>query len=455
MICTLAEFARLSGGLLQGGDRAYSALSTDSRTIGAGELFIALSGPKFDGHDYALAAAERGAAGVVVGRRLALKISQIIVDDPLKALQRAATAWRAGHSLPIVGVGGSNGKTTTKELIASVLSVRGSCLATRGNLNNHIGVPLTLMRIRPEHTAAVVEMGANARGDIAQLTPWVDPTVGIVTNAGAEHLEGFGDLDGVAAGEGELYETMAGDAVAVVNADDAYAGLWRRLAGRRQVLTFGLDPAADFRAVGARSTAEGPAFRQSFILACPLGEIAVELRLGGAHNVVNALGAAAAAYAVGAGVDDIRAGLGRVEPVKGRLQLKMAAGGARLIDDSYNANPSSLDAGFALLKTLPGEKWLVLGDMGELGSDEVQFHADAGRSARAAGISRLFAIGALTGHSVDSFGAGGEWFSSPAALAEKVRPLLGDGVTVLVKGSRLNRLERVVEVLAGEPAVQP
>ena len=223
---------------------------------------------------------------------------------------------------------------------------------------------------------------------------------------------------------------------------------------RTDPAAFGLDRAADFRAVGARSSAEGAGFRQTFVLACPLGEIQVELRLGGGHNIVNALGAAAAAYAVGADAEDIRTGLARVEPVKGRLQLKMAAGGARLIDDSYNANPSSLDAGFARLRTMPGEKWLVLGDMGELGNDEVQFHADAGRSARAAGISRLFAIGALTGHSVDSFGAGGEWFSSPAALAEKVRPLLGEGITVLVKGSRLNRLERVVEGLTDDRMVQ-
>jgi UDP-N-acetylmuramoyl-tripeptide--D-alanyl-D-alanine ligase len=451
---TLAEFARLSGGALQGGDRAYSAVSTDSRSIGAGELFVALSGPNFDGHDFALAAAERGAAGAVVGRRLALNIAQIVVDDPLAALQRAATAWRAGHSLPIVGVAGSNGKTTTKELVASILSVRGSCLSTRGNLNNHIGVPLTLLRIRPEHTAAVIEMGANARGDIAQLTPWVDPTVGIVTNAGAEHLEGFGDLDGVAAGEGELYQTMAGGSVAVINAGDAYASFWRNLAGQRPILTFGLDPTADFRLLHVRATADDDGFRQAFVMACPLGEIDIELRLGGSHNIVNALGAAAAAYAVGAGVEDIRAGLGRVEPVKGRLQLKVAAGGSRLIDDSYNANPSSLDAGFALLKTMPGEKWLVLGDMGELGSETEKLHAEAGRSARAAGISRLFAIGTLTGHSVDTFGAGGEWFASPTALAEKVRPMLQPGVTVLVKGSRVNRLERVVEALTGNSVAQ-
>ena len=448
---TLAEFARLAGGFLVGQDRPFAGVSSDSRTIGAGELFVSLSGPNFDGHDYAAAAVAKGAAGAVVGRRLDIDTAQILVDDPLAALQRAAAGWRAGHALPVVGVGGSNGKTTTKEMIASILSVRGSCLATRGNLNNHIGVPLTLLRIRPEHTAAVVEMGANARGDIAELVRWVMPGVGIVTNAGAEHLEGFGDLDGVAAGEGELYAGLGSNAVAVVNADDPYAAYWRTLAGGRQVVTFGLHADADFRATEVEASASDGEFRQDLLLSSPLGQCRVALKLGGGHNVINALGAAAAAYAAGAGLEEIREGLARVRPVKGRLELKAAAGGARLIDDSYNANPSSLEAALSLLSSLSGHKWLVLGDMGELGGSEVQFHADAGVSSREAGVSRLFALGALTRHAVDSFGDGAEWFDSPTALVEALRPHLASGVTILVKGSRLNRLERVVDALIEKP----
>ena len=447
MICTLAEFARLSGGLLQGGDRAYSALSTDSRTIGAGELFIALSGPNFDGHDYALAAAERGAAGVVVGRRLALNISQIIVDDPLKALQRAATAWRAGHSLPIVGVGGSNGKTTTKELIASVLSVRGSCLATRGNLNNHIGVPLTLLGLDRQHAMAVVEVGTNHPGEVAALVALVQPTVGLVTNAGAEHLEGFGSLDGVARAEGELYERLAPGAAAIINVDDHYAPLWREMNSATREIGFGVGSGADVTILGDIRVSGPAGSIQEFTLATPGGQANVRLSLAGRHNVQNALAAAAAAHAVGVDVQGIAAGLGRMRPVKGRLEVKLAAGGAHLIDDSYNANPSSLDAGLDVLAAQPGERWLVLGDMAELGAASDEAHLRAGHAARSAGVSRLFAVGSLTVDAVRTFGDGAEWFADGDALAARVAGMLRQNVTVLVKGSRVNRLERVVAAL--------
>ena len=448
---TLSEFARLAAGTLVGADRGFGAVVSDSRTIAVGELFVALSGPNFDGHDFVAAAAARGAAGAVVARRIEVDLPQVVVDAPLAALQRAAALWRAGFHIPVVGVAGSNGKTTTKELVAAILGERGPCLATKGNLNNHIGVPLTLMRLAPDHQTAVIEMGANVRGDIASLMPWVRPTVALVTNAGAEHLEGFIDLDGVAAGEGETYEGLSGDATAIINADDPYAAYWRSRAATTHVVTFGLLAGSDFRAVDVRASASADGFRQDFALTCPAGEIDVTLHLGGAHNVMNALGAAAAAFAAGATLEQIRAGLGRATPVKGRLQLKQGHAGALLIDDSYNANPSSVEAGFALLKTLAGDKWLVLGDMGELGEDTVEFHIEAGLRAREAGITRLFAIGKLTVSSVTAFGNGAAWFASAEDLSAHVRPLLRPDLTVLIKGSRVNRLERVVEALAVQP----
>jgi len=440
---SLAHFAGAMGGTLSAGDATFTAVSTDSRSIGAGELFVALSGPNFDGHDFVAAAAERGAAGAVVARRLPLALPQIVVDDTLRALQRAAESWRAQFHIPVIAVAGSNGKTTTKELIATVLAARGPCLATRGTLNNHIGVPLTLLGLEARHTTAVIEVGTNHPGEVAALVPLVRPTVGIVTNAGAEHLEGFGDLDGVARAEGELFAGLEPGTTAVINADDSYAELWSQMSRAARQLSFGFAPQAQFRAVGlARAGA-----MQQFELVTPAGRASVRLALAGRHNVVNALGAAAAAHAAGTSLADIASGLERARAVKGRLQAHDGANGARLIDDSYNANPSSLSAGLDVLAGFDGERWLVLGDMNELGAQSREAHVAAGREARARGVSRLFAVGAMTRESVGAFGPGAEWFADAAQLSNKVRGLLAPGVTVLVKGSRSNRLERVVEAL--------
>ncbi len=443
----LSEFSRLAGGELRGVDRSFASVSSDSRTLTPGDLFVALSGPNFDGHHFVAAAAAAGAVAAVVSHVVEAPIAQVLVDDPLAALQRVAAQWRARHPIPVVGVAGSNGKTTTKELIAAILAVRGPSLATRGNLNNHIGVPLTLMRLGNEHRSAVIEMGANACGDIAALVPWVAPTVGVVTNAGAEHLEGFVNLDGVAAGEGELFEGLPAVGTAVINADDEYANYWRSRTASERVLSFGLTQPADFTAQNLQTTLGEEGFQSHFTLVCPAGSQSISLALGGTHNVHNALAAAAAAFAAGASLPEIRQGLAAVRPVKGRLQPKRAVNGARLIDDSYNANPSSVLAGFAVLSTLPGERWLVLGDMGELGANEVEFHRQVALQARQAGIARLYAIGSLTVHTVEAFGAGAQWFNSAPELAAAVSGDLHSDVTVLIKGSRLNRLERVVDAL--------
>jgi UDP-N-acetylmuramoyl-tripeptide--D-alanyl-D-alanine ligase len=383
------------------------------------------------------------------------------VPDPLRALQQLAAAWRADFDTPIVAIGGSNGKTTTKEMTAAILSRMGPCMATHGNLNNHIGVPLTLMRLELSDRSAGGEMGANRIGDVAELVKLARPTVGLITNAGAEHLEGFGDLDGVAKGEGEMVACLEPEATAVINADDPYAGYWRSVASTRRVVTFGVHAAAggpaasgpavgspaDFTAKNSAQTIERGEFTTRFTLMCPLGEREILLKAGGAHNIVNALAAAAVATAAGASLEDVVAGLADFRAVAGRLQLKTGVRDSWIIDDSYNANPSSVRAGLEVLRALPGVTWLVLADMAELGEHTSDSHAHVGSYARDCGVKRLFAMGPQSSRAVETFGAGGEWFADADSLIRRLHAELAPGVTVLIKGSRVNRLERVAQAL--------
>lgn len=444
---TLGAAAGAGGGTLLGADAEYRVVSTDTRALNAGDLFVALKGPNFDGNDFIDTAARAGAAGALVERPTPGAFAQIVVPDTLAALTRLAHAWRSEFSFPVVGVGGSNGKTTVKEMTAAILARRGPCLATRGNLNNHIGVPVTLMRLEATHRSAVIEIGANRIGEVAGLCATVLPTVGLITNAGAEHLEGFGSLDGVAQGEGEMVAALDASGTAVINADDAYAALWRRMSKARRTITFGLARDADFRASDVSQTIGKNGFALRFTLHAAQESRPVELHLAGRHNVVNGLAAAAAAHAAGATLDDVVAGLGQVHPVGGRLQLKSSRHGAWVIDDSYNANPSSVQAALEVLKELEGRRWMVLGDMGELGAHARQSHLDAGVLARESGVTRLFAMGPLSAHAAEAFGAGAEWFPDAEALIRRLNSELTAGTTLLVKGSRLNRLERVVESL--------
>jgi UDP-N-acetylmuramoyl-tripeptide--D-alanyl-D-alanine ligase len=496
MIQTLAHFAQLCGGNLKGADAPYTSVSTDTRTLGKGALFVALRGPNFDGNQFVKAALAAGAVGAVVDSEQPAALSQIVVADTQAALERAGHAWREQFAIPVVGVAGSNGKTTAKEMTASILSQMGNCLATRGNLNNHIGVPLTLLRFEPANHFAVVEVGANNPGEVAHLVRIARPTVGMITNAGAEHLEGFGSIEGVARAEGEMVEGLAPTATAVINADDQFADLWRKLTKAR-VVTFGMRAKADFKADDVRMTigsvpagdslpdrsVAGPkgqpeGFLTQFKLVCPLGTAAVVLYMGGRHNVSNALAAAAAAAAAGAGLEQIVAGLRAMRAVAGRLQFKKALSGAWIIDDSYNANPSSMRAGIETLAELDGVKWLVIGDMAELGEYAPDAHKEIGEFARTHGIERLYATGGLAKLAVDSFGAGGQWFADTQALSSALaRDLEGRAkapaadaagsardagsqaagtfaptsaaarLRLLIKGSRVNRLERVVDLL--------
>jgi UDP-N-acetylmuramoyl-tripeptide--D-alanyl-D-alanine ligase len=449
---TLASLARCGGGRLVGDDCAFDVISTDSRTLPVGALFAALRGERFDGHVFCGAAADRGACALLVEHPVPIALPQIIVPDSLRALTACARERRRSFHRPVVAVTGSNGKTTTKEMIGAILGRKEPCLVTRGNLNNHIGVPLTLLGLRHEHAHAVIEMGANHQGEIAHLVSIAQPDIGVVTNAGAAHLEGFGSLDGVAAGKGELFAGLPAAGVAVINADDQYAASWRAAAAGRRVLTFGIDQPAEFSAhvVGSSVQPAGP--RLEFDLISPIGTSRARLDLAGLHNLRNALGAAAAAHAAGAPLDDIVAGLADVRPVSGRLEFRPAVNGAVLVDDSYNANPASLKAGLDAFRAFNGARWLVLGDMMELGPSSDELHAEVGRYAKESGIQRLLAFGPRSKSAASAFGPGADWFETLDELIDEARRTLTPEVAVLVKGSRVNRLERFMAALTGTHA---
>lgn len=446
---TLLQAADVMYGKLQGSDGPFTGVSTDTRTLAAGELFFALTGPNFDGNEFVADARRKGAAGAVVARIENVPMPQIEVADTLLALGSLGASWRGEQTATVIGITGSNGKTTLRALAAACIGRVGSTLATAGNLNNEIGVPLMLMRIQPEHRYAVLEMGANHAGEIAYLTSLAKPHVVALTNAGPAHLEGFGSIEGVSRAKGEILQGSPRPACAVLNADDDYFGYWQSLVEDIRVLSFGLSKNADVRA--SDIVADKAAMR--FRLHSPAGTAEVRLPLGGIHNVSNACAAAAIALALDVPLTDIVAGLESAEPVSGRLKPLAACGGAALYDDSYNANPVSLLAAAEFLASLDGEKWLVLGDMFELGDDAEALHRIAGEQLRAAGIDRLFALGKLSRAAADAFGSGGAWFESVDRLVANVREKLTGNVSVLVKGSRGMRMERVVEALRAPDAM--
>jgi UDP-N-acetylmuramoyl-tripeptide--D-alanyl-D-alanine ligase len=434
---------------LVGRDALVTGVSTDTRALEAGDLFVALVGPRFDGHNFLAEAIAAGAAGALLSRPLSTTLPYVQVEDTRRALGNLAAFWRQQFQIPSVAVTGSNGKTTVKEMAAAILARRGAVCATRGNLNNDIGVPLTLLRLTAEDRSAVIEMGMNHKGEIDYLTRMARPTVAVITNAGEAHLAGLGTIEDVARAKGEIFAGLGDDGIAVVNADDAYAGLWKALAAPRRIVTFGLEQGAD---VSAEATlgADGAEVK----LRTPQGETVLQLRLLGRHNVMNALAATAAALAIGATLDDVKLGLETITPVAGRLEIKRGLTGARVIDDTYNANPASLGASLQVLAGFGGERVLALGDMGELGDQARELHERVGRLARELGIKRLFALGALAQRAAETFGRGGRHFDSHEAMAEALIDCMHSDMTVLVKGSRAARMERVVDgiVRAATPA---
>jgi len=450
----LSEFAAAMQGSLVGDDGGFSAVSIDSRTCTPGALFFALKGDRFDGHNYLSAAIDNGAVAVVVDRKCDVSVPQIVVGDTLLALQAASAAWRRNFNIPVVGVAGSNGKTTTKGMIATILSLLGPCHATKGTLNNHIGVPLTLLALEPSHATAVIEIGGNHPGEVAALVALAAPTVGIVTNAGEEHLEGFGSLEGAARAEGELFAGLDRSATAVINADDAFADLWRQMNRADTIVEFGLKDGAAVTIRGDISVSGHAGESQQFELRCPVGAARVSLGLVGRHNVQNALAAAAVAGSLGCTPAQIASGLMQVSPVRGRLEVKRALSGACVIDDTYNANPTSLDVALEAVGTVAGRRWLVLGNMAELGDASMSAHHRAGVDARRAGIERLYTVGDLAVHAAAAFGAGAESFDTVELLASHLKQHIPSDITLLVKGSRVNRLERLVDALVNESSLE-
>ncbi|HMM75403.1 MAG TPA: UDP-N-acetylmuramoyl-tripeptide--D-alanyl-D-alanine ligase [Gammaproteobacteria bacterium] len=442
---SLHEAARTVRGTLRGADAEFHGVSTDTRSIAPGQLFVALRGQRFDAHEMLDAAAEAGAAGVVVMRDSTARTPSILVGDTRRALGDLAQEWRRRFRLPVIAVTGSNGKTTTKEMIAAILRTQGPTLATAGNLNNDIGVPLTLFRLDEDHRYAVIEMGANRPHDIAELVAIAAPTVALVTMVAPAHLEGFGDVQGVAQAKGCIYSRLPADGVAVINADEVWAAQWRATAGHARVLTFGFAPGAEITASDIVAGELGAGTR--FVLHVGEQRQAVELPFDGEHNVKNALAAAAAAHAVGVSAADIARGLAQAARVAGRLVPKTSRGGMCVIDDSYNANPASLAAAIALLARQPRERWLVFGDMGELGAAAAAAHREIGELARRAGIDRLFGVGPQAKLAVEAFGAGACWYGEASAALAALTALDGAEATVLVKGSRYMQLDRIVEGL--------
>ncbi|MEQ9478141.1 MAG: UDP-N-acetylmuramoyl-tripeptide--D-alanyl-D-alanine ligase [Algiphilus sp.] len=449
-----AALAAAVDGRLHGNDVRFEAVVTDSRRVARGDCFFALSGPRFDAHRFVEQVADAGAALAVVGRVTEADLTQVVVDDPLTALQRFAAAWRAQFTLPLVGVTGANGKTTVRALCEAVLAPMAPVLATTGNLNNHIGVPLVLSRLRAVHRVAVIEMGANHLGEIAHLTALARPTVGVVTNSGDAHLDGFGTREAAAQGEGgELLEGLPADGIAVINADDPCVALMEAAAGGRRCLRFGID--ATNVDVAAESIVAEPAQAPTgmrFTLRLAEVRVPVQLPLPGRHNVYNALAAAAAGYALGIAPAAIAEGLRRVQPVQGRLIWRDGVVGCRVLDDSYNANPDSLAAGIAVLAQSQGTRALVLGDMAELGATAEAHHTEAGRRARVAGIEHLYTAGPLAAHAATAFGEGAHAYEDAAALAAALPAQATRDWVVLVKGSRSAGMERVVQALCAPPA---
>ena len=440
---TVTEAANAVGGRTSGNGTRFSGVSTDSRSIKEGELFVALRGERFDGHDFLAAVQSRGAAAAVVDRRYqgAYPLPVVIVEDTKQALGELARNWRVRFAPELVALTGSNGKTTVKEMLASILRAYAgdeAVLATTGNLNNDIGVPLTLLRLRAAHRCCAIELGMNHRGEIAYLARLAAPTVALVNNAQREHLEFMENVEQVAAENASVYDALPSDGTAVVNADDEHAAYFRTRAGGRRIVDFGLRSAA----ISARY-AQKP-LSSELHLRTPGGEADAVLAIPGLHNVRNALAAAACAYAAGVPAAAIGAGLTAFRPYTGRLQVKQAKGGATVIDDTYNANPDSVRAAIDVLASCPTPTVLVLGDMGEVGPQGPEFHREIGAYAREKGLSRLLALGESSVHAVEGFGKGGEHFADVEALVRAI-----DGRTVLVKGSRFMKMERVVAALTG------
>lgn len=446
---TLSWVAGQIDGQLQGEDREITAVSTDTRTIAPGDLYLALTGNNFNGHRFVKQAEEAGACAIIASEKVRASVPVIYVSDTKLALGALGAAVKREVAPKTIAITGSSGKTTVKEMCAAILARRGNVLATAGNFNNDIGVPLTLLRLEPQHDYAVMELGANHLGEIAYTTDLVKPDVATIVNAAASHLEGFGSLLGVARAKSEIFKGLDDTGTAIVNADSQFSQFWRGKLRHNHVLTFSPDQLndADFRAEDITLGLDGCA---SFNMVCPKGDVSVHLAIPGAHNVGNALVAAALSMQVGATLQDVCNGLMDMQQVAGRLNVKKLTSQVTLLDDTYNANVASVNAAIDTLASFSGVKLLVLGDMQELGEKARYYHEQVGSYAREKGIDMLFTLGVLSQSASAVYGSQGEHFSEIDDLLEMLTGrLLSEqrDISILVKGSRSSRMERVVEAI--------
>ena len=439
----MSQAAQILAGDLKGTDVVFNSVSIDSRSLQMGSIYFAIKGEQFDGHDFLQQAKDAGAVGAVVERMVDLDLAQIKVNDTRKALGELAANWRQQFKGVVVGVTGSNGKTTVKEMIAAIFAKQGDVLATRGNFNNDIGLPLTLLRIKKNHEFAVIEMGANHKGEINELVHITMPDIAAITNAGSAHLEGFGSRQGIAEAKGEIFSGLKANGVAIINADDVYADYWAGLCADKRIMRFALENKSADVTGEWQATADGGNLK----VHTENGEVTIKLKVPGRHNALNALAAIAVSQAANITLAYAQQALNEFEPVKGRLNILRAESGAKIIDDTYNANPESLLAGLEVLMSMHGEHWLVLGDMGELGDHAEQMHKDIGLRARQAGVDHLYATGKNSQSAVDVFGENGRYFSDKQILVSFLIKALHSDLNVLVKGSRFMQMEKIAEAL--------
>jgi UDP-N-acetylmuramoyl-tripeptide--D-alanyl-D-alanine ligase len=453
----MSQAAKVLHAELIGADAMFASVSKDTRDIVSGSLYVAIKGERFDGHEFVEQARAAGAAGALVSQRQPVELPQILVDDTKLALGALAAYWRQQFSGRVAGITGSNGKTTVKEMTRGILQQSAGTdhvLSTQGNYNNDIGMPLTLLNLRAQHQFAVIEMGANHAGEIDYMTHIAQPHVAVITNAGPAHLEGFGSVAKVASAKAEIYSGIVDGGTAVINADDTYADYWRgvcaQLGGSISILTFSLrDDSADIYATDADTNGDA-----GVRINTPSGSGFVQLAVPGQHNVMNALAAASVTFALGVGVDDIIAGLNRFSGVSGRLAAGYTSAGARIINDTYNANPLSLYAAMQVLVDTDGDTWLVLGDMAELGEEKEELHRKAGEQARELGIKHLLATGDLARFTVEAFGSGAQFFDDRQQLINYLEQGITENSVVLVKGSRSMGMEQIVNALVDEHGVK-
>lgn len=419
-------------------------ISTDSRSINTGDVFVALKGEQFDGHDYLEQAIERGAKAAIVSRDIKADVPLYKTEDTLRTYGEIANLHRHKMRAKLVALTGSCGKTTVKAMLAEILSRAGDTLATEKNFNNEIGVPQTILQITKDHRWAVVEIGANLPGEIKRSTAVAEPDISLITMVALQHAEGMGNIDDIAREKSDILSALNKNGTAILPKDDEYFHYWESLLKGQELITFGFDPSADITATKIGKNERGLANAE---IKTPTGTFTVQLKLLGRHNIYNAMAATAVAVAAGLPLSDIRAGLEIAQPVDKRLTIYSGKNQATLIDDCYNASPAGIKAALEVLSQYDGERIWVFADMGELGQYAEQFHREVGDAARDLGIDRIFAVGEKAKITLQAFGEGGQHFSDKEALVSALQPKLHKELTILIKGSRSNKLETVVSAL--------